>query len=276
MTRVGEALRHAAERLAGTSETARLDAEVLLAHALGASRSHMLLHLTRGETPEQFWALVERRLRHEPVAYIVGEQEFYGRAFRVSPAVLIPRGDSETTVAAALEAAPEAERLLDCGVGSGALLMTLLAELRAATGVGIDRSPAALAIAAENADRLGLAARAELREADWTAPGWADGLGRFDCVIANPPYVETDAALDPDVREHEPAGALFAGADGLADYRVLIPQLAALLAPGGVALLEIGFSQAEAVAAIAAAAGFAAELRRDLGGRPRAFILRRA
>jgi release factor glutamine methyltransferase len=273
---VAEALRAATERLSAASDTARLDAEVLMAHALGVSRSDMLLRHTRDPAPAGFAALIERRAAREPVAYIVGEQEFYGRAFRVSPAVLIPRGDSETTVAAALEAAPQAGRVLDCGVGSGALLLTLLAERPGATGVGIDRSPEALEIAAENAEQLGLAARAELRQADWTAPGWSDGLGRFDCVIANPPYVETGAALDPDVREHEPAGALFAGADGLADYRVLIPQLPALLAPAGVAVVEIGAAQAEAVGALAAAAGFSADLRADLGGRARAFILRRA
>jgi release factor glutamine methyltransferase len=270
---VAEAIRAAVERLASTSDTARLDAEVLMAHALGCSRSDVLLRHMRDPAPQAFAALIERRARHEPVAYITGSQELYGRAFHVSPAVLIPRGDSETTVAAALEARPGARRVLDCGTGSGALLLTLLAELPEAGGIGIDRSTDALAIAAHNAGALGLTGRAGFRAADWTLPGWADELGRFDLVIANPPYVEDSAPLDPAVRDHEPHGALFAGPEGLEDYRALVPQLPALLAPEGVAVLEIGHTQADAVSAIAEAAGFASMLHRDLAGRPRALVL---
>jgi release factor glutamine methyltransferase len=273
MTTVNEALRTAAEHLSNSSDTARLDAELLMAHALAMSRSDMLLRHTRDEAPASFAALVERRRNHEPVAYITGSQEFYGRAFHVSPAVLIPRGDSETTVAAALEARPYARRVLDCGTGSGALLLTLLAELPGASGIGTDRSSDALAVAQGNAEALGLVARAEFRKADWTESGWSDGLGQFDLVIANPPYVENSASLAPSVRDHEPHGALFAGPDGLEDYRALIPQLPALLAPGGAAVLEIGHEQAEAVAGIAMAAGFTSVLRRDLAGRPRALVL---
>jgi release factor glutamine methyltransferase len=274
MTRVNEALRLATEHLSNTSDTARLDAEVLMAYALGVSRSDMLLRRTRDEAPAAFAALVERRANHEPVAYITGSQEFYGREFHVSPAVLIPRGDSETTVSAALEAKPDARRVLDCGTGSGALLLTLLAEWPEASGIGTDRSAEALAVAAGNAVSLGLAERAEFREADWTRSGWADRLGHFDLIIANPPYVEDSAPLDPSVRDHEPHGALFAGPEGLEDYRALIPQLPGLLAPDGVAVLEIGHEQADAVSAIAQAAGFASELHRDLAGRPRALVLR--
>jgi release factor glutamine methyltransferase len=274
VTAVNQALRTAAEHLANTSDTARLDAEVLMAHALGVSRSDMLLRHGRDEAPASFAALIERRANHEPVAYITGSQDFYGRPFIVSPAVLIPRGDSETAIAAALEARTDARRVLDCGTGSGALLLTLLAELPGASGIGTDRSPAALAVAERNAKALGLSDRAEFREADWTRVGWTDGVGGFDIVIANPPYVEDSAPLAPSVRDHEPHGALFAGPEGLEDYRALIPQLPALLAPDGVAVLEIGHAQAETVTAIAAAAGFAAELRRDLAGRARTLVLR--
>ncbi len=140
--------------------------------------------------------------------------------------------------------------------------------------MGIDRSPAALEVAARNAALLDLSHRCLLQEGDWTQPGWSDALGRFDLVIANPPYVEDGASLDPSVRDHEPHVALFAGTEGLEAYRALIPQLPALLEPGGVAVLEIGYTQANAVSAIAERAGFAAELRRDLAGRPRALILR--
>ena len=271
---VREALRTAAARLAATSDTARLDAELLMAHVLGLSRSDMLLGDPMRAAPAGFAGLVDRRARHEPVAYILGEQEFYGRTFSVTPDVLIPRGDSEATVEAALQAAPDPKRILDCGTGSGALLLTLLAECEGARGIGIDASVAALAVAEGNADSLGLNPRATFLRCDWRDPDWASTLGTFDLVIANPPYVEAEAALDPDVRDYEPASALFAGADGLDDYRVLVPAMPALLEPGGAAVVEIGHEQAEPVAELAAASGFASSLVRDLGGRPRALILR--
>ncbi|MBU3991516.1 MAG: peptide chain release factor N(5)-glutamine methyltransferase [Alphaproteobacteria bacterium] len=270
---VASALRAATGRLGATSDTARLDAEVLMAHALGCIRSELLLRHMGMAAPERFAALVERRERHEPVAYIVGAQEFYGLDLRVTPAVLIPRGDSEVLVDAALGAKPDAARVLDCGTGSGALLIAALANLPGARGIGIDRSARALTVAAGNAAALGLAGRSSFIERDWTRPGWGAGLGEFDLVLANPPYVEDTAALAPAVREHEPAGALFSGADGLDDYRVLIPRLPALLAPGGAALVEIGAAQAAAVTAIARAAGLAARLHRDLAGRPRVLEL---
>jgi release factor glutamine methyltransferase len=271
---IADALRDAARRLAATSDTARLDAELLMAQALGVSRSDLLLRHMQAAAPPGFDALVDRRAAHEPVAYILGRKEFYGREFLVAPGVLIPRMDSETTVAAALDCAPAPRRVLDCGVGSGALLLTVLAERRAAEGVGIERSTQALMIASANAGQLGLASRAQLLRRDWTEPGWAADLGRFDLVLANPPYVEDDAPIAPDVRRWEPEGALFAGPEGLDDYRLLLPQLPGLLAERGVAVVEIGATQADAVTEIAALSGFAAELHRDLGGRPRALVLR--
>lgn len=271
---VGEALREATAHLA--ADWARDEVEMLMAHALGVTRSAMLLGHMRDPVPEAFEPMLVRRLADEPVAYILGETEFYGRRFVVTPDVLIPRGDSETTLMAALEAAPDPQRILDCGTGSGCLLLSLLTERPAAKGVGIDRSAPALAVAARNAVALSLAGRAQLYEGDWSAPGWASHLGQFDLVIANPPYVEDDAILDNSVREHEPAGALFAGRDGLDAYRVLVPQLSSLLTPGGVAVLEIGHGQADVVTALAEASGFAAELRRDLAGRARSLILHRS
>lgn len=268
---VAQALREAAERLAGTSDTARLDAELLMAHALGVTRSDLLLRHQRDATPPAFTALVERRLAHEPVAYITGHQEFFGLPFHVTSDVLIPRGDSEVLVEAALAARPDARRVLDCGTGSGALLLAVLANLPDAHGVGIDRSENARAVAQANAEALGLASRARLLLADWDRPGWADGLGGlFDLILANPPYVEDAAPLSPSVRAHEPAGALFAGADGLEAYRVLVPQLAGLLAPGGAAIVEIGATQGDAVTALAQDCGFAVQCHRDLAGRDRA------
>ena len=268
---VGEAIRDATHRIG--VDWARLDAELLMAHALGCSRSDMLLRHMRDPAPGGFAGLLERRIADEPVAYIIGEAEFFGRRFTVNPDVLIPRIDSETVVNAALAAAPDPRRVLDCGVGSGCLLLTVLAERSGAMGIGIDRAPQALAVASRNAEGLGIATRAELRQADWTMSGWAADLGRFDLVIANPPYVESEATLDASVRDHEPHGALFAGPDGLDDYRILIPQLRGLLAPGGAAVLEIGWRQAGAVTKLAKETGFDALLTRDLADRPRALTL---
>ena len=293
---VAEAIRQAAERLAATSDTARLDAELLMAHALDMARSDMLLRAMRDDAPAEFAALVERRAAHEPVAYIVGCQEFYGLDLIVSPGVLIPRGDSETLIEAArahfANRAPR--RILDLGTGSGALLLAALTAWPNAVGIGIDNSFAAVCVALENSLRLGvnprpetadlLAAptgisavgrdgRARFRQASWKEPGWADGYEPFDLILCNPPYVEDGADLDPDVREYEPGEALFAGPDGLNDYRILIPQLPQLLAPEGVGVLEIGHKQADSVGEIARDAGFAVEIRRDLANRPRALVL---
>lgn len=255
------------------TDTARRDAELLMAEALGVSRSELFLRRMADPVPAAFAALIARRAAHEPVAYIRGHQEFFGLHFDVSPAVLIPRGDSEVLIEVALAARADARRVLDCGTGSGALLLAALSELPGASGVGIDRSAAALAVAKRNAAGLDLADRAEFLLADWHQPGWAAAVGQFDLILANPPYVELDADLAPSVRNHEPAGALFAGVDGLDDYRVLIPQLPALLRPGGLAMVEIGASQAVAASAIAAAAGFAVQVHDDLGERPRALEL---
>ncbi|KQM22096.1 peptide chain release factor N(5)-glutamine methyltransferase [Novosphingobium sp. Leaf2] len=269
---VAEAIRTAAQDLAATSDTARLDAEVLMAHALGVSRSDLLLRWMREPAPDAFAALVARRATHEPVAYITGRAEFYGLDLAVSPAVLIPRGDSETLIDAArtvlADRAPTT--ILDLGTGSGALLLAALSVWPAAQGLGIDRSAAALEVATGNAMRH--APGADMRRGDWTQPGWADGLGRFDLVLANPPYVEDAAALAPSVRAFEPAGALFAGPDGLDDYRILVPLLPRLLTPGGIAVVEIGHTQAGSVVALGTSAGLSAQVFRDLGGRDRAIV----
>ncbi|WP_235982252.1 peptide chain release factor N(5)-glutamine methyltransferase [Novosphingobium aerophilum] len=266
---IAEALREAATTLSATSDTARLDAEVLMAHALGVTRSDLLLRHMAGAVPETFATLVERRQAHEPVAYITGRQEFFSLPLRVSPAVLIPRGDSEVLVEAALAARPGARRVLDCGTGSGALLLATLSHLPQARGVAIDRCARALAVAAGNAAALGLTGRSAFLQRDWTRPGWAAGLGGADLILANPPYVETGTPLAPSVAAHEPHGALFAGADGLDDYRRLLPLLSELLAPGGVACLEIGYDQAAAVSALARAAGLVPQVHQDLNGADR-------
>lgn len=271
---VAQAIRAAAERLADISDTARLDAELLMAHALQMSRSDMLIRAMRNDVPSGYAHLIDRRAAYEPVAYITGQQEFYGRSFKVAPGVLIPRPDSETVVQAALSACPNPARVLDLGTGSGALLLSVLAERPGAFGVGIDACDAAIEIARANAMAQNRECDLAIHRRDWREGGWADDLGRFDLILCNPPYVETGAALDRDVRDFEPASALFAGDDGLDDYRLLIPQLHQLMRETGVAIFEIGATQSLSVCEIAEMAGFAVEMRRDLANRPRVLIFR--
>lgn len=272
---VAEAIRAATAKLEATSDTARLDAELLMAHALEASRSDMLLRHMAETVPDTFSDLIARREAREPVAYITGVEEFYGRSFAVTPDTLIPRGDSETLIDAALEIVPNAKHVLDLGTGTGALLVTVLLELNDANGVATDKSPKALKVAEHNARALGLdetCARFELR--DWSSEGWAKDLGRFDLILCNPPYVEDATPLEADVCEFEPASALFAGPEGLNDYRILIPQLRRLMAPEALAILEIGAMQDVAVTQIAQDQGFSVTMRKDLAGRPRCLVLR--
>ncbi|MFN2099542.1 peptide chain release factor N(5)-glutamine methyltransferase [Altererythrobacter sp. MF3-039] len=273
--KIAEAIRMAAERLSETSDTARLDAELLMAHALGTSRSDMLLGRMQDAAPECFSALVERRSGDEPVAYIIGQQEFFGLDFAVTPDALIPRGDSETIVEAALELTGDSGRAIDLGTGSGALLLAFLDNRPSWTGIGIDASEPALEIARRNSEMLDLDGRAEMRQANWNDQDWAINLGRFDLVLSNPPYVETGADLAPSVADFEPSTALYAGPDGLDDYRRLIPQLKAILAPTGLAIFEIGHKQGDALMDLAASHGFSCEIRTDLAKRPRAAILTR-
>lgn len=265
-------LRGAAETLPGDS--ARLDAELLLAHVLGEGRLAMLASREAvSETDAvRFERLLARRRTREPVAHIVGEREFWSLPFRVSRDVLVPRPDSETLVSEALAhfRGKPPETVLDLGTGSGALLLAVLSEWPGATGLGIDLSEPALRVARDNAGRLGLAGRAEFRVGDWV-----EGLsGRFGLILCNPPYIEDGAELMPDVALFEPAPALFGGVDGLDPYRRLFPQLRRLLAPGGVAIFEFGVGQEGALTEMAAATGLSAALANDLSGRPRAIMLR--
>jgi release factor glutamine methyltransferase len=276
MNDVSITLTEAARKLETISDTPRLDAELLMAHALGMERSAMLLQLRDLEVPPGYDALVAQRMRHEPVAYIRGYQDFWDLSLTVSPEVLIPRADSETLIEAAQRhfAGKEGpQRILDLGTGSGALLLASLSLFPEAEGIGIDASPAALAIAKGNAEDLGLGSRSNLNHLSWRDTGWADDLGQFDLILCNPPYVETDAQLQRSVHDFEPHQALYSGPQGLEDYRILIPQIPELLNPNGIAIFEIGQGQEQAVSNLAASAGLVSRPHKDLAGIVRALSM---
>ena len=279
---IGFFLCQAGQRLRGAAiEAPRLEARRLLAHVLGTTEE-ALLRDPRAAVPadkaQHFATLLARRVAHEPFAYLTGRVGFWTLELEVSPATLIPRADSETLVEAALEACPDkgaALRVLDLGTGTGALLLAVLSEFPAANGIGIDLKPAAAALAARNAARLGLAARTRFLAGDWAAAV----RGPFDLVLCNPPYIESAAipALMPEVARHEPASALDGGADGLAAYRRIIADLPRVLAPRGVAVLDLGQGQQTPVEALARDVGLTPEAcSADLGGVPRALVLRAA
>ncbi len=270
---VDAALRAAATRLADASATPRLDAELLMAHILGLSRSALLMGRRDTPEPRGFAALIARRAAGEPIAYLTGQRDFWTISLSVGPGVLSPRPDSETLIEAAVDhfGSRGPARILDLGTGPGTLLLAALDQWPQATGIGIDASPHALGIARDNAARLGMGARARF------APGdWAQGIDeRFDLVLCNPPYIGTGEALPVDVAGHEPAEALYAGADGLDAYRIVVPQIVGLVAPGGLAAVEIGASQRDAVSALFAAQDAAVTCRRDLAGQDRAILFAR-
>jgi release factor glutamine methyltransferase len=215
------------------------------------------------------------------MAYILGEREFWGLPFKVSPAVLVPRPDSETVIEAALALLADRDRpwrILDLGLGSGCLLLTLLREFPAALGVGLEASEAALAVARGNAVALEVDDRATLLAGDWRQPDWRRPLGGpFDLLVSNPPYIEAEAiaGLMPEVSRFEPKLALDGGSDGLAAYRAIAAEAPRLVAPGGRVLLEAGEGQATDIYGIFQAEGFAPEAPwRDLGGIDRVVSLR--
>ncbi|MGE5337623.1 MAG: peptide chain release factor N(5)-glutamine methyltransferase [Gemmatimonadota bacterium] len=251
--------------LLATANLPTREARSLLAFVLGARREWLIAHPDAAvdETRHaRFAALIERRLRGEPVAYLLGAQEFYGRDFRVNPAVLIPRPETELLVDTVLAAirAVDAPRVLDLGTGSGCVAITLALERPDAVVTGTDRSAGALAVARDNAKRLG--ARVAFVESDW----YARIEGRFDAIVANPPYIASGDPHLPALRD-EPLHALTDHTDGLAHLRAIVAGASPHLRPGGVLMVEHGYDQGAAVRALFDAAGFQSiETRRDAAG----------
>jgi len=277
-----DVLRWTAERLAAATETPRLDAELLLAEVLGIRRIELYMRhdqpLEKNEL-DRFKALIRRRLTGEPVAYLLGRRDFWGRSFLVDARVMVPRPETELLVEGAMAAAPEDEEILvlDLCTGSGNVIISCLEERPLWRGIGADISGDALAVAALNRDATDLGDRLTLAEGDLLAP--VDDDLRFKVITANPPYVPDGdwEGLAADVKDHEPRGAVTAGADGLDVIRQLIPAAASVLAPGGQLLVEYdGAAQTEAVKALAQEAGLVdVEIRKDLAGRDRVLSARK-
>ena len=272
MKAIDRALADAMRQLGASSDTARLDAELLMAEALHIDRDRLILAPPDRQVPKRYWDMVERRKAGEPVAYITGRRAFWDVELHVGPGVLIPRPDSEVLIASAIEHFREIgppKRILDLGTGPGTLLLAALDVWKQATGLGIDVSRRALSYASANARRLGFEKRLKFKPGDWAA----GIVEKFDLILCNPPYIAESEELGPGVREFEPGEALFAGGEGLDAYRALGPQLPRLLNPGGLAAIEIAPEQADVVSALLARDGLGASVANDLAGRPRAVLL---
>jgi release factor glutamine methyltransferase len=269
---ITRALADATRQLEKRSDTARLDAELLMAEALNIDRDQLILSPPDRKIPDRFWKMVERRGEGEPVAYITGRRAFWNIELHVGPGVLVPRPDSEVLIASAIEHFDDTDgprRILDLGTGPGTLLLAALDIWPKATGLGIDVSRQAMAYASANARRLGFEQRVQ-----WSQGNWAEGLlEKCDLILCNPPYIAEGAELGPGVAEYEPDEALFAGREGLDAYRQLGPQLPRLLEPGGLAAVEIGPEQAPPVTRLLARDGLSVRVIDDIAGRPRCLLL---
>jgi len=279
MATVADCLRKGAASLKNAGiDNAAFEARLLLSETMGVPAPSLIAYPERSvPDPDAFGRVIERRARREPVAQIVGRREFWGLPFEVTADTLDPRPDSETVVAAVLEAQSNRGRalqILDLGTGTGCLLLSLLSELPGATGLGVDRSRAALTVARRNAERLGLAERARFLESDWTGAV----AGQFDVVVANPPYIPSAdiEKLQPEVASYEPRRALDGGPDGLEAYRSLLSDIDRVMKPGAIVALEVGDGQAAAVGALLDGRDLEpGEYQKDLSGRVRCVLAKR-
>lgn len=267
MPTIAEVIVDATERLRSVTETPRLDVEILLAHALGIPRARLLAQLRDESRSEAFETLLERRIAAEPIAYILGEWEFYSLNFEIQPPVLVPRPETEHLVECALECIGDREvRVLDVGTGSGCVAVSIARNAPPCTVVATDLNPTFLDLARRNAERHGVADRIAFREGDLFG-ALASVDAPFDVICSNPPYVAESEweGVPPTVRDYEDPVALLAGPDGLDVIRRLIEHAQAFLVPGGLLALEIGYGQAGAVHELLREAGYdAIDFRQDL------------
>ena len=278
-TTLGELLHQAEQSLSRAGiERPRREARLLMAHSTGIAIADQIGWPERVvDDPTSFSALVHRRAAREPLAYITGQRGFWDLDFEVGPEALIPRPETETLIEEALERRPDRDlrlRFCDLGVGTGCILLTLLRIYPHARGTGVDQSPAALDLAQRNAQKLGVADRTTLVLGDWATPL----SGPFDVVLSNPPYVAACEipTLEPELRDHEPVSALLAGEDGLDAYRTMTPDIARILTPGCLVLLEIGLGQRTAVEAILRQNGLEPmSVRHDLAGIERCLVAKK-
>ena len=278
---IGDLLKDAAARIAAAGlEEAQREARLLMMEATGLDRAAIFVHPEREidtAAAARFHVLMQRRVNREPMAHILGRREFWSLTFRVTADTLDPRPDSETLVQAVLDHIPDRSlplRMVDFGTGTGCLLLALLHELPAATGLGVDASEAALGVARDNAAALGLGPRATFRHSNWDD----EVEPAFDILISNPPYIPSGQidTLQPEVARYEPRLALDGGADGLFAYRRLAPAAVRLLASGGLAAFEVGMGQSDPVAEIMAGAGLRQiAMARDLAGIERVVLVRK-
>jgi len=265
-------------------ENPRADAEILLAHSLGLRRIDLYVQYDKPLTREElalFREMVRRRARREPVAYITGEKEFWSLALKVTPAVLIPRPETECLVEAALaflsnDGEANGRKVLDLGTGSGAIVIALAAQRPHDVFIAVDRSPSALAIARENAEQHGVADRIRFMDGDWFEPV---GKAVFDLIVSNPPYIRQKEleSLQPEIRQFEPAAALDGGPEGIDDLAHIIFTAPPYLRPSGCMLLEIGWDQKPLLEAVAQKAGCYEEMAfiKDYSGHDRVLTLRK-
>jgi release factor glutamine methyltransferase len=278
---LGEVFAQAVRRLtAAGADAPRTDARLLIAKVLAIASHQVVTEGARALTDDEFARIedfLKRREGREPLARILGGQEFWSLSFAVTADTLIPRPDSETLVEAALAYLKPLKRplrVLDLGTGTGCLLLSVLHELPEATGIGVDINPGAVSAATANAAALGLADRATFMVGDWAM----HMEGRFDAVLANPPYIADDAiaALEPEVARFEPRLALAGGPDGLQAYRCIAAELPRLMAHGSHAFIEIGEHMLDSVTALFAGNAFqVTESKADLAGIPRCIVVRR-
>ena len=257
-------------------ENDRGEAAILICHFCGLNKTELLTRKDEDFESEELRAAVERRAAHYPLQYILGYWDFFNETYRVTEDTLIPRSDTEKLVELAIRMIPKDGRILDLCTGSGCIAISTLAARPDCHGVAVDLFEKTLEVAGENAERNGVGDRIGFLQGDVLNPTLTEGLGKFNCILSNPPYIESkEVGLRAEELSYEPEAALDGGDDGLDFYRVIIGSYGTCLTPDGMMLLEIGWDQAKSISAIAAGCGWRCEVYKDYGGNDRVAVLTR-